>query len=122
MSIQVLREQRAAKGRALHDLVNKADWSADVDQPIYDQGLAEIDDLDAKIKRISDVNARVAEQALNEHVAERAERAGVDGKSEGARLYAKWLRGGDSALSATEWASVRNTMSTTTSANPMASS
>lgn len=114
MSIQVLREARAAKGRALHELVNKADWSADVDQPIYDQGLAEIDDLDAKIKRISDVNARVAEQALNEHVAERAERAGVDGKSEGARLYAKWLRGGDQSLSAAEWASVRNTMSTTT--------
>src|SRR4051794_37793757 len=52
-SIQALREQRAAKARELHDLVNKADWNAERDQPIYDAGMAELDDLDGQIKRIS---------------------------------------------------------------------
>lgn len=114
MSIQALREQRAAKAKALNELVNKADWNPETDQPIYDQGMAEIDDLDAKIKRIQDVNARVADQALTASVIEAADRAGRDQNSAGARVYAKWLRGGDKVLTAEDWETVRNTMSTTT--------
>lgn len=114
MSIQALREQRAAKAKALNELVNKADWNTDTDQPIYDAGMAELDDFDAKIKRINDVNARVVDQALTSNVVEAADKAGRDKKSEGARLYAKWLRGGDKALTAEDWTTIRNTMSTTT--------
>lgn len=114
MSIQMLREQRAAKAKTLADLVSKTDWNPDVDQPIYDAGMAEIDAIDAQIKRISDLNAKVAEDALTMHVAERAERAAVDNKDPGLSLYAKWLRFGDNALSAQDWQTVRNTMSTTT--------
>lgn len=114
MSIQALREQRAAKAKALAELVNKADWNSEADQPIYDQGMAEIDDLDAKIKRIQDVNARVADEALNNSVIEAADRAGKDKKSEGARVYSKWLRGGDKVMTEADWEIVRNTMSTTT--------
>jgi HK97 family phage major capsid protein len=111
MSIQALREQRAAKAKALNELVGKAEWKAEVDQPIYDAGMAELDEIDAKINRINAVNAKVAEEALTHQVAERAERAGVDNKSDGAKIYAKWLRGGDAALSAQDWQTVRNTMS-----------
>jgi HK97 family phage major capsid protein len=114
MSIQALREQRAAKAKSLNDLVNKADWNADADQPIYDAGMNELDAIDSQIKRINDLNAKVANDAMIAHVAERSERAGVDNKSEGARVYAKWLRGGDKALNANDWQIV-NTMSTTTS-------
>lgn len=114
MSIQALREQRAAKAKALNELVNKAEWNAETDQPIYDQGMAELDDLDAKIKRIQDVNTRVADEVLKASVIEASERAGKDKDSAGARVYAKWLRGGDKALSAEDWEVVRNTMSTTT--------
>jgi HK97 family phage major capsid protein len=114
MSIQALREQRAAKAKALNELVNKATWSPDTDQPVYDAGMQELDALDAQIDRINNVNRRIAEDALTEHVAERADRAGVDNRSDGARLYAKWLRGGDNALSAQDWAAIRNTMSTGT--------
>ncbi|MDP2358012.1 MAG: phage major capsid protein [Beijerinckiaceae bacterium] len=114
MSIQALREQRAAKAKALNELVTKADWSPEKDQPIYDSGMAEIDALDAQIGRINAVNAKIADDALTAQVAERADKIGVDNKDEGVRLYAKWLRGGDNALNAQEWTKIRNTMSTTT--------
>lgn len=115
MSIQALREQRAAKAKALNELVDpKRKWDAEKDQPIYDAGMAEIDEIDAKIKRINDLNDRVAAEALEHSVINAAEKAGKDKKSEQARLYAKWLRGGDAALNAEEWQTVRNTMSTTT--------
>lgn len=114
MSIQALREQRAAKAKALNELVNKPVWDAVNDQPIYDAGLAELDNLDAQISRIEAVNARIAEDALRENVIVAGERIGRDQGSEGSRVYAKWLRGGDQALNAEDWAIVRNTMSTTT--------
>lgn len=114
MSIQALREQRAVKAKALKDLVEKKDWKAETDQPIYDAGMAEIDAIDDQIKRITAVNERVADEALRNSVIDAADKAAKDKQSEGARLYAKWLRGGDNALSAEEWASIRNTMSTTT--------
>lgn len=114
MSIQALREQRAAKAKALKDLVEKADWNAAVDQPVYDSGMAEIDDLDAKINRINALNQKVADDALRDQIADRADKLGVDNKDAGLGLYAKWLRGGDRALTAEEWTKVRNTMSTTT--------
>jgi len=114
MSIQTLREQRAAKAKTLSDLVAKADWSAEHDQPVYDAGMAEIDAIDAQISRITALNEKVANDAMNNSVIEAAERAGKDKKSEESRLYAKWLRGGDNALSAEDWATIRATMSTTT--------
>lgn len=114
MSIQALREQRAAKAKTLNELVTKAEWNPANDQPIYDAGLQEIDAIDAQIKNINDLNKRVAEDALNGSVIIAAERAGTDKKSDGARIFAKWMRGGDQALNAEDWAIVRNTMSTTT--------
>lgn len=114
MSIQALREQRAAKAKVLNELVNKPVWDAANDQPVYDSGMAEIDDIDAKIKRIQDLNERVATDALNASVIEAAERTGQDKGSKDSKIFAKWLRGGDSALSAEDWGHIRNTMSTTT--------
>lgn len=114
MSIQALREQRAVKAKALKELVEKKDWNAEVDQPVYDAGMAEIDSIDAQIKRIVAVNEKVADDALRNSVIIASERAAQDKKSDGARVYAKWLRGGDKVLSAEDWAIVRNTMSTTT--------
>jgi HK97 family phage major capsid protein len=117
-SIQALREQRAAKAQELHTLVSKESaWNAEVDQPIYDAGIAEIDNLDVQILRIQEVNNRLASTALNNGVIEAAERIGHDKKSDGAKMFAKWLRGGDQALTAEDWASIRNTMSTSGTAS-----
>jgi HK97 family phage major capsid protein len=114
MSIQKLREQRAAKAKELHELVNKADWSEEADQPIYDAGMEEIDRIDARVQRIEAANVKIAEDALSNEVAEAAERRGANGRDDGLRIWAKWIKGGDKALNADDWAHVRNTMSTTT--------
>jgi HK97 family phage major capsid protein len=114
MSIQELREKRAAVAKSLSELVAKKDWNPEKDQPVYDQGIAEIDALDAQIKRIEKVNALAIENATSDQLAERADRAAKDKKSPAAAMFARWLRGGDAALTAEEWAGIRATMSTTT--------
>ena len=114
MSIQALREQRAATAKALNDLVNKTDWDDAVDTPVYDKGMAELDAIDARIKRIEESNERIAAETRTQAVAEAAERKGRDNRDPGLALYAKWLRGGDKALKEADWSHVRNTMSTTT--------
>lgn len=116
MSIQALREQRAAKAKTLNELVNKADWNAATDQPVYDAGMAELDAIDSQIKAITALNERVADTALNERVFEAADRHARDDASEASRVFAKWLRGGDKALNQADWDVVRATMSTTTPA------
>ena len=115
MSIQALREQRAAKAKSLNELVNKPEaWNPAVDQPIYDTGMLELDSIDAQISNINAINAKLAETALTETVIIASERVGKDNKSVEAALYGKWLRGGDNALTNEDWAIVRATMSTTT--------
>lgn len=114
MSIQALREQRAAVGASLKALIEKPEWNAEADQPIYDQSMRQIDDIDAQIKRISDANERIAAETRVENVAHAAERRGRDNRDPGLSLHAKWLRGGDKALNAEEWQTIRATMSTTT--------
>lgn len=118
MSIQALREQRAAKAKELQDLVNNPAWDNARDQPIYDAGISAIEDIDAKIERQQKMNELAAETALRDGVIDAALRVGTDQKSVSANLFAKWLRGGDAALSSEEWAAhnaaIRNTMSTTT--------
>jgi HK97 family phage major capsid protein len=115
MSLQALREQRAAAAKTLNELVDPGRaWNAAVDQPLYDAGLAQIDAIDAQIARIQAVNERAANQRTDETVFEAADRAARDSGSESARIFAKWLRGGDKALNQADWEVVRNTMSTGT--------
>lgn len=115
MSIQALREKRGTIAAALQQLVKKDDFTAD-DQATYDNSMADIDKIDASIKRILDANAKLAEETAAENVAEGADRVARNKGSKAASVYAKWLRGGDAALSADDWANIRNTMSTTTPA------
>jgi HK97 family phage major capsid protein len=114
MSIQALREQRAAKAKSLNELVTKTDWNAEKDQPVYDAGMKELDALDTQIANINAVNAKLAEEALTENVAIVAERGAHDNKSKPLEIFAKWVRNGDEALTREDWAIVRNTMSTST--------
>jgi HK97 family phage major capsid protein len=112
-SIQALREQRAAIGKELHALVNKADFSA-ADQAIYDGKMGEVDRIDASIARISEVNEKIVAEALEDRAGEAIARAARDNGADPRAVYQKWLRGGDSALNAADLAVVQNTMSTTT--------
>lgn len=114
MSIQALREQRAATAKTLNDLVNKSDWDDATDTLIYDKGMAELDAIDARIKRIEEANERIAAETRTLEVAAAAEKRGRDNRDEGLTLYARWLKGGDKALNEADWQRIRNTMSTTT--------
>ncbi|WP_439137562.1 phage major capsid protein [Roseicyclus sp.] len=114
MSIQALREQRAAKAKDLHELVNKNDWNTETDQAVYDAGIAEIDRIDAQIKRIEEVNAKLAEETRMHMIVEASERTSRDSGDKGLAIYAKWLKGGDKALNEEDWGHIRNTMSTGT--------
>ena len=75
--------------------------------------MAEVEDLDSQIKRITDVNARLVEDNTESRVIEAGARAARDNPSRGVELFNKWLRGGDTALNADDWRFM-NTMSTTT--------
>jgi HK97 family phage major capsid protein len=112
--LQALREQRDAKAKALRDLVNKPIWNPTEDQPAYDALLAEIDDLDGKISRINKANELAASTSLSNTIIDAADRHARDENSAACALFAKWLRGGDRAISDADWPTLRNTMSTTT--------
>lgn len=111
MSIQALREQRAAKAKTLHDFVNRADYKPETDNAIYDAGIAEIEALDGQIKRIQDANERLVEEHQTEAVIEAAHRVGRDQRSEGSELFAKYLRFGVEGVSAEDRQKILNTMS-----------
>lgn len=114
MSIQALREKRGTIAAALRKLSEKENFDPATDGVAYDKMLDEIDILDACMKRISDANAKIAEDAVTHHVADAAARIGHNSGDKGMDIYAKWLRGGDNALNAEDFTFIRNVMSTTT--------
>lgn len=114
MRLQELREQRGTVAAALNVLVNKADYDPATDGAAYDKGIDELNKIDAQIGAINALNERIAEQSANDDASERLAKRGRDTNNHAAQLYAKWLKGGDNALNAEEWQTVRNTMSTTT--------
>lgn len=115
MSLQALREKRAAQAKALNDLLeaNPDKWD-DTLQATWDTGMKEIDSIDASIGRITSLNEKAAAQRVDEQLIEAADRAGKDNPSPSSALLNKWMRGGDNALTAEDWQSIRATMSTTT--------
>lgn len=111
-SIQALRERHNALARELNNLLEQnpgASWNAE-HQTQYDEKMAEIERIRAEIRRLEDVAALDVEnraQELGIQVHQNVTSVAVRNA-----LYEKWVRGGDAALSAQEWQSVRNTMST----------
>lgn len=118
MSIQALREQRAATATTLQALMTATEgkaWTAD-NQAAYDTGMAAIDGIDASIKRIVDFNSKVVAEAKRDEIVNEADKHAHDKKSPHAAIFAKWLRGGERSLSAEDASTFFNTMSTTTGA------
>jgi HK97 family phage major capsid protein len=110
MSIQALREQRAAKAKSLHELANKADYVPAVDNSVFDALSDEIGALDDRISRMDAANKLHVENTLGNDVAEAVERDGRNkGKplSETQKTFNKWLREGDKGLTAGEWNTIR---------------
>ena len=115
LSLQALREKRAAKATELRDLVNKEDYSPERDNPVYDALLGEIDSLDDQIKRVNDANTRLAAENLTAEVIDSANRNAVDNrkdpKDEATKLFVNWVRNGFEGMSAEERSQFLNTMS-----------
>lgn len=111
IGLQNLRKQRAAKAKELQELVAKDDWNPETDQPVYDEGMAEIEKIDAQIANHIKLNDKAVQQRANEQIAENV-LADPKQTSEGRKVFQKWLRGGDKALSNEDWETIRNTMST----------
>lgn len=113
-NLQAERERRTALAKDTRNLLdsNDATWN-DEHQKKYDENTAEIERIDAAIERHQKVMDLTAENNTRDAVKDAAGKSGGD-KEEAVRLFDKWTRGGDNALSAEEWKAVRNTMSTTT--------
>lgn len=113
-SIQDLRERRTALATNLHDLLDKNPgdkWNADL-QNKYDAGMAEIESIDAEVKRIQNVLDAIAEGQQTDAVRTVVERHAHDNKQpEHLRLFNKLLREGERAITTDEWTTLRNTMS-----------
>ncbi|WP_271678845.1 phage major capsid protein [Thermomonas mangrovi] len=113
-SIQALRERHDALAREVKNIVDQnpgATWNAE-HQATYEDKMGEIENVRAEIRRMESVAALDVENAARD--------AGVtvgDAPAAAAArspMFAKWMRGGDQALTAAEWTAVRNTMSTGT--------
>lgn len=111
-SIQALREQHASIAAQTRELVEKhnGEWTGD-HQAKYEASLSDLDNVKAQIERAEKALELAADKAVeNKAVETQAKNVRAAGKD----LFAKWLKGGDKALSAQDWADVRATMSTTT--------
>jgi len=117
-TIAELRALIKAKHSQAKDLVEKTasnEWTEE-NQATYEALLAEIDAAKAQIDRINELaNALTAEQAGEEaDAAAHNARNKHPAVAKSRALFAKWLKGGDKAMSAQDWADIRATMSTTT--------
>jgi HK97 family phage major capsid protein len=115
-----LREKRNALASDIRALLedseknNKA-WAA-TDQEKYDAKMAEIDAIDSEVKRIQAYLDKVNDEHINNGIQEHFNNnPSKDQQAAKSRdLFAKWLRGGDKAMTAQDWQEIRNTMSTGT--------
>lgn len=117
-TIAELRALVKAKHTEAKNLVENTasnEWTEE-NQATYDALLAEIDAAKAQIDNIQ----KLANALTQEEATEEADAAAHNARNKhpaiakSRQLFAKWLKGGDKAMSAQDWADIRATMSTTT--------
>jgi len=117
-TIAELRAFIKAKHTEAKNLVENTasnEWTEE-NQATYDALLAEIDAAKAQIDNIQ----KLANALTQEEATEEADAAAHNARNKhpaiakSRALFAKWLKGGDKAMSAQDWADIRATMSTTT--------
>lgn len=117
-TIAELRALIKAKHSQAKDLVEKTasnEWTEE-NQATYEALLAEIDAAKAQIDRINELANALTQEAAGEEADAAAHNARNKhpAVAKSRALFAKWLKGGDKAMSAQDWADIRATMSTTT--------
>lgn len=120
-TIQALRERRNALVRDTRNLLDQnpgANWNDD-HQKKYDDGMAEVERIDAEIGRQQrQLDAEADEAFKGMGGREGADPERQDPPNAAQALYARWLAGGDKSLSAEDWSNVRAAMSGNPDANP----
>lgn len=113
--LRALIKAKHTEAKALVDKTASNEWTEE-NQATYEALLSEIDSAKAQIDRINELaNALTAEQAGEEaDAAAHNARNKHPAVAKSRALFAKWLKGGDKAMSAQDWADIRATMSTTT--------
>jgi len=114
-SIQALREEKNVVAKRVQDLMAASQqpgttWTPE-NQSAYDADMAKIEALNAEIVRTERALEALKDSQLQDQIENAANGKKVSASK---RLLAKWLKGGDSALTAADWTEIRNTMSTTT--------
>lgn len=117
--INQLREQRSTLAKAVRNSLDQAPgklWTAE-HQKTYDENMAEIERIDAEVKRFEDAAKLAADERFDDALADverdRAKKKVVDQNSPEA-VTGAWLRGGLQSLTAEQAQVFRNVMSTTT--------
>ncbi|MBX3629319.1 MAG: phage major capsid protein [Nitrosomonas sp.] len=113
-TLQALRERHATLAKKTRSLVedNNDKWEPQ-HQEQYDAAMAELDDIKAQIDRTTKMLEKIADEAINDTI-EESIAGNRKNDSPMNKLFMKWLRGGDKAMTAEDWIEIRNTMSTTT--------
>ena len=118
-SIQALRERRASLAQNLHKLLEENPgnkWNKD-HQASYDQSMAEIENVDAEVKRINDVLEAIKDAAETNAVRNVVERRAHDEKRpDHLNAFWKLMKNGEKLVTPEEWSTLRNTMSVGTAA------
>ena len=113
-SIQALRERRASLAQNLHKLLEDnpgAKWNAD-HQAAYDQSMAEIENVDAEVKRINDVLEAIKDNAETDAIRNAVEKKSHDQKRpDHLNAFWKLMKNGEKLMTPEEWGVLRNTMS-----------
>ncbi|AEC22292.1 phage major capsid protein (plasmid) [Pusillimonas sp. T7-7] len=112
-NLQAERERRNALAKDTRNLLDQnpgATWN-DEHQAKYDENTAEIERIDAAISRHQTVLDLTAERDLSDMGGRERDPSATPNA---VKLFDKWCRGGDNAITADEWTAIRNTMSTTT--------
>lgn len=112
MSIQKMREERTAKAREYRNILDQNPGVLNNEVKAKLDGLSQdIDGLEDSIARHEKVMAYEAEKKVMDAADSLAkDKAG----NPMAQVFAKWVKGGDKALSSEDWQAVRATMSTGT--------
>lgn len=123
-TIQSLREEQAQLARDVRNHHEKysATWNAEA-QKVYDDLIARLTAVRAEIDRaqqLAEIEAAGRDEDRLRDAADKLEKAHPD--SPLAKVFARWLRGGDKAMKAEDWEAmnkgiapdIRATMSTTT--------
>lgn len=117
-TVQELRARHSALAIAVRALVeaNNENWKPEHGTQ-YDTSVAELEDIKAQIDRQVKLADALSEAHELEQIEDQVNRSvhKKDPKDTfAAKMFVKWLKGGDNAITAKEWADIRATMSTTT--------